>query len=57
MNYFVTIIFNTVIESVGVSVDMVFLLKENARLTGRQDRLRVLWSPFVVMSHQIILRS
>jgi len=57
MNYFVTLIFNTVIEGVGMSVDMVFLLKENTRLTGKQDRLRVLWSPFVVMSHQIILRS
>lgn len=57
MNYFVTMVFDTVIDGVGVSVDMVFLLKDNTRLTGKQDRLRMLWVPFVVMSHQIILRS
>ena len=57
MNYFVTLVFGTVIEGAGVSVDMVFLLKDNTRLTGKQDRLRLLWTPFVVMSHQIILRS
>lgn len=57
MNYFVVLAFNTIIEGDGVSVDMVFLLKDNTRLTGKQDRLRVLWAPFVVMSHQIILRS
>jgi len=57
MNYFVTLIFDTIIDGVGVSVDMVFLLKDNTRLTGKQDLSRVLWTPFVVMSHQIILRS
>ena len=57
MNYFVTLVFGTIIEGFGVSVDMVFLLKDNTRLTGKQDRLRLLWAPFVVMSHQIILRS
>jgi hypothetical protein len=57
MNYFVTLAFNTVIEGDGVLVDMVLLLKDSTRLTGKQDRLRVLWAPFVVMSHQIILRS
>lgn len=56
MNYFAALAFNTIIEDVDVSVDMAFLLKENARITGRQDR-RVLWAPFVVMSHQIVLRS
>lgn len=57
MNYFATLTFDTVIDDVGVSVDMIFLLKDNTRLTGKQDRLRVLWIPFTVMSHQIILRS
>jgi hypothetical protein len=57
MNYFATLIFNTIIDGVNVSVDMVFLLKEDTRLKGKQDRSRVLWAPFVVMSHQIILRS
>lgn len=56
-SYFVTTRFVTVIEGVDVSVDMVFLLKECARVKGKRDLLRVLWSPFVVMSHQIILRS
>jgi hypothetical protein len=55
--YFVTLVFGTVIEGDRVSVDMVFLLKDNTRLTGKKDRLRVLWTPFVVTSHQIILRS
>lgn len=57
MNYFAILAFNTIIEDVGVSVDMVFLLKESIRLTGKQDRQVVPWSPYVVMSHQIILRS
>ena len=57
MNYFVTIVFYTIIEGVGVSVDMVFLLKDSVRLTGKKDLLRVLWSPFVVISHQIIFRT
>lgn len=57
MNYFATLAFNTIIEGVSVSVDMVFLLKDSTRLSGKQDRLRVLWSPFVIMSHQIVLRS
>jgi hypothetical protein len=56
-SYFVTLIFNTMVEGTWLSVDMVFLLKENVRLTGRQDMLRVLWSPFVVMAHQITLRA
>jgi hypothetical protein len=56
-SYFTTLMFNTIIKGVDVSVDMVFLLKENARLTGKQNRLRMLWSPFVVVSHQIILRA
>jgi len=56
MNYFVTLVFDTVIEGVDISVDMVFLLKDNTRLTGKQDRLRLLWTPFVVISHQIVLR-
>jgi len=56
MNYFVTLAFGTVIEGVDISVDMVFLLKDNTRLTGKQDRLRQLWTPFVVISHQIVLR-
>jgi len=57
MNYFAALAFNTIIEGVGVSVDMAFLLKENSRVMGKQDKLRVLWAPFVVMSHQIVLRS
>jgi hypothetical protein len=56
-SYFSTLMFNTTIKGVDVSVDMIFLLKENARLTGKQNRLRMLWSPFVVVSHQIILRA
>ena len=56
-SYFVTMIFDTVIDGVRVSVDMIFLLKESGRLTGKRDLLRVLWSPFVVISHQILLRS
>ena len=56
-NYFMILSFDTVIEGAGVSVDMVFLLKDSTRLSGKLDRLRVLWTPFVVMSHQIILRS
>ena len=56
-SYFVTMLFNTVIEGAVVSVDMVFLLKDSARLAGKPDLRRMLWSPFVVMSHQIILRS
>ena len=58
-SYFVIITFDIIIEGVGVSVDMVFLLKENARLTGWQDvsRTSSLWAPFVVMAHQITLRS
>lgn len=57
MNYFVELAFDTIIEGIGLSVGMVFLLKDNQRLTGKQARSRVLWAPFVVMSHQIILRS
>jgi len=57
MNYFTTLTFNTIIEGAGVLVEMVFLLKESIRLTGKQDPLRVPWAPYVVMSHQIILRS
>lgn len=57
LSYFITMVFDTIIEDVDVSVDMIFLLKESARLTGKRDLLRVLWSPFVVISHQIILRS
>ena len=55
--YLVTTIFNTTVDDVHVSVDMVFILKESARLTGKRDLLRILWSPFIVVSHQIILRS
>lgn len=55
MNYFAVLAFDTIIEGVDVSVDMAFLLKENTRITGKRDR--VLWTPFVVMSHQIVLRS
>lgn len=57
MNYFASLTFNTIIEGVSVSVDMAFLLKERARHSAKQDLSRVLWTPFVVMSHQIILRS
>ena len=57
MSYFVALAFNTIIEGIDVSVDMAFLLKENARVTGNQNQLRVLWAPFVVISHQMILRS
>lgn len=57
INYFVTLTFDTIVEGAGVSVDMVFLLKDDPRPTGKQDWSRVLWTPFVVMSHQIILRS
>lgn len=56
-NYFATLMFNTIIKGVEASVDMIFLLKDSARLTGRENRLRMLWSPFVVVSHQIILRA
>lgn len=57
MSYLVVMAFDTVVEGLSVSVDMVFLLKETARRARRQDLLRVLWSPFVVISHQIVLRS
>lgn len=56
-SYFTTLTFNTIVEGASLSVDMVFLLKERTRLSGKQDMSRVLWTPFVVMSHQIILRS
>lgn len=56
MNYFVTLTLDTEIDGVEVSVDMVFVLKDSAKLIGRQDLLRVLWAPFVALSHQIILR-
>ena len=57
MNYFATLAFNTIIEGVDVSVDMAFLLKESARITIKRSDSRSLWTPFVMMSHQIILRS
>lgn len=57
MSYFTTLTFNTIIEGVDVSVDMVFVLKEYARLTGKQVHFRELWTPFVVVSHQMILRD
>jgi len=57
-DYFAAISFNTIIERVDVSVDMALLLRENAMIPGKQDRPRVpLWTPFVAVSHQIILRS
>ena len=52
--HFVAVTFNTIIEGAGISVDMVFWLKENTRLSGREDQSQVLWSPFVAVSHQII---
>ena len=57
MSYFVALAFNTIIEGVEVSVDMIFLLKDFARLKGKQVQFRELWAPFVVMSHQMILRA
>jgi len=55
MNYFAVLAFNTIIKGVDVSVDMAFLLKENVGVA--EERERTLWTPFAVMSHQIVLRS
>jgi len=57
MNYFATLAFNTIIEGVDVSVDMAFLLKESARITIKRSESSPIWAPFVVISHQIVLRS
>ena len=56
MNYFMTLTLDTDIDGVEVSVEMVFVLKDSAKLIGRQDLLRVLWTPVVALSHQIIFR-